>query len=159
MGNQFLSNIRDVNAIIHVVRSFEEDNIAHIEGSLNPKRDIEIIETELLIRDIDSLEKRTEKLQKTARLGDKNYKEELTVIDFIYPKMNNGELVYDIQLDAKQKNIRMLDLLTNKPTLYVLNVDENEISAEERNPSLQQLFDFAEKKGNTAIRLCGKLEA
>ena len=159
LGNQFLSNIRDVNAIIHVVRSFEEDNIAHIEGSLNPKRDIEIIETELLIRDIDSLEKRTEKLQKTARLGDKNYKEELTVIDFIYPKMNNGELVYDIQLDAKQKNIRMLDLLTNKPTLYVLNVDENEISAEERNPSLQQLFDFAEKKGNTAIRLCGKLEA
>ena len=103
LRNKFLSNIRDVNAIIHVVRSFEEDNITHIEGSLNPKRDIEIIETELLIRDIDSLEKCIEKLQKTARLGDKNSKEELTVIDFIYPKMNNGELVYDIQLDANQK--------------------------------------------------------
>ena len=101
-------------------------------------RDIETIETELLMRDITSVEKRIEKLQKTARLGDKNSKEDLAVIDFIYPKMNAGELVYDIRLDSNQKKyIRGLDLLTNKPTLYVINVDENKINTKERSLSLQ----------------------
>ena len=102
LGNRFLSHIRNVNAIIHVVRAFEEDNIAHVEGSLNPLRDIETIETELLIRDIKSVEKRIDKLQKTARLGDKDSNEELAVLDFIYPKMNEGKLVHDIILDANQ---------------------------------------------------------
>ena len=138
LGNQFLSHIRDVNAIIHVVRSFEEDNIAHVEGNLNPIRDIDTIETELLIRDIATVEIRIEKLQKTARLGDNNSKEELIVLDFIYLKMNGGKLVRDIQLDANQnKYIQILALLTNKPTLYVINVDENKINTKERSLSLQ----------------------
>ena len=146
LGNQFLSHIRDVNAIIHVVRSFEEDNIAHVEGNLNPIRDIE---TELLIMDIATVEIRIEKLQKTARLGDNNSKEELIVLDFIYLKMNGGKLVRDIQLDANQnKYIQILALLINKPTLYVINVDENEINTKEQSLSLQQLFDFVEKKGD-----------
>ncbi len=160
LGNRFLSHIRDVNAIIHVVRSFKEDNIAHVEGSLNPIRDIEIIETELLIRDIESVEKRIEKLQKTARLGDKYSKEELAVLDFIYPKMNEGKLVHDITLDDNQKiYVQILSLLTNKPILYILNVDENEISTEGKSFSFQQLLDFAETRDNAAIKLCGKLEA
>ena len=160
LGNQFLSQIRDVDAVIHVIRSFKENNVAHVEGNLSPVRDIEIIETELLIRDIATVEKRIEKLKKTANIGDKKSKEELKVLDIIYPQMNNAKLAHDIQLDSNQRKIiQPLFLLTNKPILYVANVDENEITAEKQNPELQKLIDFAEKRGNAAIRLCGKLEA
>ena len=160
LGNQFLSHIRDVDAILHVVRSFEENNITHVEGSLDPVRDIETIETELLIRDIASIDKRFEKLQKNARIGDKDAKKELLVLDIILPKMNEGILVHDIELTSDQRLlIRPLSLLTDKPTLYVANVGENEIMSEQRSVGLQKLFDFAEERGNAAIRLCGKLEA
>ena len=160
LGNQFLSHIRDVDAVLHVVRSFEENNITHVEGSLDPVRDIETIETELLIRDIASIDKRFEKLQKNARIGDKDAKKELLVLDIILPKMNEGILVYDIELTSDQRLlIRPLSLLTDKPTLYVANVDENEIMSEQRSVGLQKLFDFAEERGNAAIRLCRKLEA
>ena len=160
LGNQFLSHIRDVDAVLHVVRSFEENNITHVEGSLDPVRDIETIETELLIRDIASVDKRFEKLQKNARIGDKDAKKELLVLDIILPKMNEGILVHDIELTSDQRLlINPLSLLTNKPTLYVANVDENEIMSEKRSAGLQKLFDFAEERGNAAIRLCGKLEA
>ena len=160
LGNQFLSHIRDVDAVLHVVRSFEENNITHVEGSLDPVRDIETIETELLIRDIASVDKRFEKLQKNARIGDKDAKKELLVLDIILPKMNEGILVHDIELTSDQRLlIKPLSLLTDKPTLYVANVDENEIMSEQRSVGLQKLFDFAEERGNAAIRLCGKLEA
>ena len=160
LGNQFLSHIREVDAVIHVVRSFKEDNVTHVEGSLNPDRDVKIIETELLIRDINTVKKRIIKLKKTVGNGAKKEKEELKVLNIIYPKMNNGELVHDIQLDSIQiKLINSLFLLTNKPTLYVANVDEDEIAKEKRNPMLQKLFDLAEKRGNMVIRLCGRLEA
>ena len=160
LGNQFLSHIRDVDAVLHVVRSFEENNITHVEGSLDPVRDIETIETELLIRDIASVDKRFEKLQKNARIGDKDAKKELLVLDIILPKMNEGILVHDIELTSDQRLlIKPLSLLTDKPTLYVANVDENEIMSEQRSIGLQKLFDFAEERGNAAIRLCGKLEA
>ena len=160
LGNKFLSHIRDVDAIVHIVRAFEEENVTHVEGSLDPIRDIEIIETELLIRDIASVEKRMEKLQKTARIGDKESKKELAVLEIIFPQMNKGTLVHDIALEPNHyKRIRQRDLLTIKPTLYVANVDETEITADTRSATLQTLFDFAEKKQNAAIRLCGKLES
>ena len=159
LGNHFLSHIRDVDAVIHVVRSFKEDNVTHVEGSLNPIRDVKIIETELLIRDIFTVKKRIIKLKKTVGIGDKNSKEELKVLNSIYTQMNDGELVHDIQLDYNQiKLINPLFLLTNKPTLYVANVDEDEIVKEKRNPLLQKLFDLAEKRGNVVIQLCGRLE-
>ena len=160
LGNQFLSHIRDVDAILHVVRSFEGNNISHVEESLDPVRDIETIETELLIRDITSIDKRFEKLQKNARIGDKDAKKELLVLDIILPKMNEGILAHDIELNYDQRIlIKPLSLLTDKPTLYVANVDENEIMSEQRSVGLQKLFDFSEERGNAAIRLCGKLEA
>ena len=139
LGNQFLSHIRDVDAIIHVIRSFKEENVTHVEGNLSPVRDIETIETELLMRDIATVKKRIEKLKKTARIGDKESKEELKVLDIIYPQMNNTKLVHDIQLDYnQQKIIQPLLLLTNKPILYVANVDENEITAKERSQELKK---------------------
>ena len=142
------------------MRSFEKDNIAHVEGNLNPIRDIEIIETELLIRDLNFLEKRIGKLHKIAMIRNKESKEELKILEIIYQKMNNGELLHDIFLDDIQtKYIHPLSLFTNKPTLYVANVDDYEITKEERSSGLQQLFDFFKKRDNFAIRLCGKLES
>jgi len=160
LGNQFLSHIRDVDAILHVVRCFEKNNITHVEESLDPVRDIETIETELLIRDISSIDKRFDKLQKNARIGDKDAKKELLVLDIILPKMNEGILVNDIELTSDQRLlVKPLSLLTDKPTLYVANVGENEIMSKQKNVILQKLFDFSEERGNATIQLCGKLEA
>ena len=93
-------------------------------------------------------------------MGDKDAKKELLVIDIVFPKMNEGILVHDIELTSDQRLlIKPLSLLTDKPTLYVANVDENEIISEKRSAGLQKVFDFAEERGNAAIRLCGKLEA
>ena len=160
LGNQFLSHIRDVDAIIHVVRSFNEDNITHVEGSLNPLRDIETIETELLIRDIASVEKRLGKSTKSARAGDKESIKEVEVLNHILPKMNNNILVHDIDISSDDRNlIKPLSLLTDKPTLYLVNIDENEISLNNENQDLKNLSDFAKKRGNSTIQLCGKIEA
>jgi len=149
-----------VHAIVHVLRAFEEDNITHVEGNTDPIRDVEIIETELLIRDITSVDKRLDKVQKTARSGDKEAKEELGVLEAISPGMNEGILVRDIQLDSAQRKIlKRLNLLTAKPALYVANVDEQEIMSSKRSPQVQKVVDFAALKNNSAIRLCGKLEA
>ena len=160
LGNQFLSHIRDVDAIIHVVRSFNEDNITHVEGSLDPLRDIETIETELLIRDITSVEKRLVKATKSARTGDKDYIKEVEVLNSILPKMNNDTLVHDIKLSSDERLlIRPLSLLTDKPTLYLVNIDENEIDTNNINNDLQKLMEFAKKRGNSTIQLCGKVES
>ncbi len=160
LGNQFLSHIRDVDAMIHVVRLFEDENVSHVEGTLDPIRDIEIVETELILRDIASVDKRIEKLTKTARIGDKESKIDLDVLKIILPRMNDGIMVHDIKLEKDQlRRIRQMALLTSKPTLYVANVDEDEILAENRGENIQKLFVFAEKRDNAAIRLCGNLEA
>jgi GTP-binding protein YchF len=160
LGNQFLSHIRDVDAVIHVVRLFEDNNVSHVEGSLDPIRDIEIVETELLLRDISSVEKRMAKLKKTVRIGDKESSMDLAVLEFILPQMNEGVMVHDIVLENNQrKRINQMALLSAKPVLYIANVDEDEILAGKRSENIQQLFDFAEKRYNVAIRLCGNLEA
>jgi len=160
LGNQFLSHIRDVDAVIHVVRLFEDENVSHVEGSLDPIRDIEIVETELLLRDIASVDKRMEKLIKTSRIGDKESNIDLAVMEIILPKMNDGIMVHDIKLEKDQRRrIYQMALLTAKPTLYVANVDEDEILTENRGENILKLSTFAEKRGNAAIRLCGNLEA
>ncbi len=98
LGNQFLSHIRDVDAVIHVVRLFEDENVSHVEGRLDPIRDIEIVETELLLRDIALVDKRMEKLIKTTRI-EKESKIDLSVLEIILPKMNDGIMVHDIKLE------------------------------------------------------------
>ena len=159
LGNQFLSHIRNVDAIIQVVRCFEDDNITHVEGSIDPLRDIEIIETELLIRDINSIEKRLQKSLKKAKSGDKESKMEIAVLEKILPLMNNGMLAKNIQLEKEHRDlIKPLSLLTMKPVLYVTNVDEQEIASEERGDFAQKVFEMAEAQNNKAIRLCGYIE-
>ncbi len=159
LGNQFLSHIRNVDAIVHVVRCFEDDNITHVEGSINPVRDIEVIETELLLRDIESIEKRIPKVQKTARSGDKSSIAELNVLEIIQEEMNNGTMVRNIQLDETQRErLNSLHLITDKPTLYVANVDENEITADNPNQLVEDVFALAKSEDNSAIQLCGNIE-
>ena len=159
LGNQFLSHIRNVDAIIQVVRCFEDDNITHVEGSIDPLRDIEVIETELLIRDIDSVEKRMQKSSKKAKSGDKEAKAEMDILEKILPLMNDGMLARNIELEKVHRDlIKPLSLLTMKPVLYVTNVDEQEIASDDRSTFAQQVFDMAEAQNNKAIRLCGYIE-
>ncbi len=159
LGNQFLGQIRQASAIIHVVRCFEDNNVTHVEGSVDPVRDAELIETELLLADIESLEKRQYRAEKAARSGDKKAKKEYNFITRLMAHCNNGHRARTIQTSVDEaKILRTLHLLTSKPILYVANVDETEITHDQRGNLEQQLVDFAEKEGNLAIRLCGKLE-
>lgn len=159
LGNQFLANIRQVNALIHVVRCFENDDITHVEGSIDPVRDAEIIETELLLKDLESIEKRIYRLGKEVRTGSKEAKSELDILEKIQVGIDDGQLIRSQGLSVKELAlIDHLSLLTTKKILYVANVDEAEIVSEKRGSIPQALFDLAEAEGNLAIRLCGKLE-
>ena len=129
LGNKFLSNIREVDAIAHVVRCFEDKNVTHVEEDINPLRDIEIIETELILSDLESLEKQKQNLQKKIRGGEKDSKELLNLIEKIYPSLSDGIPIRKINsLSSDEvKAISYFHLLSSKPSLYVCNVSEEEI--------------------------------
>ena len=159
LGNQFLGQIKQVGAIIHVVRCFEEKDIVHVEGNIDPVRDAELIETELLLADIATLERRLEKINKAVKSGDKNAVRKVAVLKGLLEHLNEGHRARTFKADRDDiPFIRSLFLMSRKPILYVANVDEHEIQKDERNDHVQSLFDFAQKEGNLAIRLCGKLE-
>jgi len=159
LGNQFLGQIRQVAAIIHVVRCFEDKNVTHVEGDVDPVRDAELIETELLLADIETLEKRLFKTEKATRSGGKEAKKEFDFLSRLLAHCNDGHRARTIQTNEDEAIIlRTLHLLTSKPILYVANVDETEITHDQRGGLEQELVDFAEKESNLAIRLCGKLE-
>ena len=124
LGNKFLSNIRNVDAIIHVVRCYENENVTHVEGSVNPQRDIEIIETELILKDIETITKRIEKIKREVKAGRKL--EENQILETLLNHLNKGNNLN--KLDLKNELVKELNLLTNKPILFVINIDENAIS-------------------------------
>ena len=159
LGNHFLGQIRQVEAIIHVVRCFNDQNITHVEGSLDLVRDAELIETELLMRDLETIERRIEKAAKEAKSGDKQHKIELDLLTRLSEHCNAGKMARILDCTPKEVLIiQPLHLLTQKRTLYVVNVDENEIASTQRSEQTQALFNFAERDNNIAIRLCGILE-
>ena len=159
LGNKFLGQIKQVGAIIHVIRCFDDSNIVHIEGSVNPVRDAELIETELLLADIATLDRRLIKIAKAARGGDKSAVQKIKVLEQLLEHLNNGRRARTFPVETDDLSfVRSLFLMSRKPILYVANVDEQEIQNIDRNKHVQALFDFAEKEGNIAIRLCGKLE-
>jgi len=128
LGNQFLANIREVNAILHVVRCFENDNIIHVDGKVDPVQDKEIIDTELLLKDIDTLNKRVEKLKKNAKSGDKEATRQLENGKYILAQMEEGQAARTLSLSKDQQELlNAMMLLTAKPVLYVCNVDENSV--------------------------------
>ncbi len=130
LGNQFLSHIREVDAIVQVVRCFENDDIHHVSGSMDPLRDIEVINTELVLADLASLEKRKDKLAKNARSGDKQAKADLALLEKILPQLNEGRPASVLELSPEEKHLlKGFFLLSAKPTLFACNVQEGDLAA------------------------------
>ena len=159
LGNQFLGQIRQVNTIIHVVRCFKDDKITHVSGSVNPINDVEIIETELLLSDIQTLEKQLHKSEKLARSGDKTDQIKYSLIQSLLDHCNKGKKVKTFNTNNEEREIvRNLNLLTNKPILYVANVGEGDIINNESSDLSNKLSEYAKDENNLSIRLCSKLE-
>jgi|TARA_B100000959_G_scaffold103705_1_gene109334 hypothetical protein len=159
LGNQFLGQIRQTSAILHIVRCFEDKNITHVDGSVDPVRDAETIETELLLADISTLEKRKHKIEKLARSGDKDSKRTLGIIEYLLEQCSNGVFSRRIIVDKEDRQFKeSLQLLTEKPVLYIANVDEKEITKESNSEHVNALKQFASNQNNMVIRLCGALE-
>ena len=158
LGNKFLSQIRNVDAIIHVVRCFDDENITHVEGKVDPLNDIELIETELLLADLETLEKSEKRLFKLAK-NNKNAKFEHDIVFRLKKHCEDGNLAKEFNSNsAESQFIKSLFLLTNKPFLYVANVDENTLLNKDQNLYLNKLAEHVTKKSDGYIKLCGKIE-
>ena len=158
LGNKFLANIREVDAIAHVVRCFEDENITHVEGNIDPLRDAELIETELLLADLETLEKSVYRLNKLAK-KEKKAQKELNIVLKLKAHCDEGKMARTFNAEEEEfEIIKSLFLLTRKPILYVANVDENEILKSNTNLHVKALYDLAKRENNKAIRLCGKIE-
>ncbi|MDD2501816.1 MAG: redox-regulated ATPase YchF, partial [Geobacter sp.] len=158
LGNQFLGHIRSVDAVVHVVRCFDDDNVVHVAGKVSPADDIEIINTELALSDLDSLEKKLLRSEKLARSGDKKAKEEVALYERIKALLEQGKKVRDCAENEDERIwLRDLHLLTAKPVLYVANVAEDDL--EGKHPFVAQVREIAATEGAGVVVICGKIEA
>lgn len=157
LGNQFLANIRETDAIAHVVRCFDDENIVHVAGKVDPASDIEIINTELALADLETVEKQVQKAQKQAKGGDKDAKALLAVAEKLLPTLNEGLPVRSVEFtDDEYQVVKTLHLLTIKPTLYIANVAEDGF---ENNPWLTTVETIATKEGAQVVPICNKIES
>lgn len=160
LGNQFLANIRETHAVIQVVRCFEDENIVHVEGSVDPIRDIETIQIELALADLGSIEKRKDKATRSAKSGDKDAKRELEIIEKIQPVLEEGKPVRAADLtDDEREIVKRWFLLTSKPTIYAANVDEATLANPASNPHVQKVMEYAANENADVVPICAKLEA
>jgi GTP-binding protein YchF len=158
LGNQFLATIREVDAVAHVVRCFEDSDITHVEGKIAPLADIETIETELMLADLDSLEKRVDNLTKKAKGNDKEAKEMLDLVERSLKLLRDGKPARALERkDDEERTFRLLGLLTSKPVLYVCNVEES--AAGTGNAFSAQVADYARKEGAQAVAISAKIES
>lgn len=143
LGNKFLTHIREVDAIVQVVRCFEDADIHHVSGSVDPVRDIEIINTELVIADLDNVKKRREKLAKDVKRGDKSAVAEDSVLAKFEPVLDSGKLALTVQLTPEEKIVaKSFFLLTDKPTIFACNVKENDLAQGDKNPFVQKVQEY-----------------
>jgi GTP-binding protein YchF len=157
LGNKFLANIRETDAIAHVVRCFEDGNVIHVAGKVDPLADIETINTELALADMETVEKTLQREQKKAKSGDKDAIALSAVLDKIFKWLNQGNPVRTLGLDADELHIiKPLCLITVKPVMYIANVDETGF---ENNPLLDQLNELGKKEGSPVVSICAKIEA
>jgi ribosome-binding ATPase len=160
LGNQFLANIRETDAVIQVVRCFEDENIVHVEGSVDPVRDIETIQIELALADLASCEKRRDKAMRAAKSGDKEAKRELEILDKIQPVLEEGRPARAADLtDDDRAIVKNWFLLSTKPTIYAANVDEDSLADPDSNPHVQTVKEHAEVEKADVVVICAKLEA
>ena len=158
LGNQFLANIREVDAIAHVVRCFEDDDVTHVEGKIDPIADIETVETELMLADLDSLEKRVDALEKKAKGGDKESKEALDLVNRCLVLLRDGEPARLVERRPEEaRAFAMLGLLTSKPVLYVCNVEE--AAAATGNEYSRAVEKRAAEEGAAAVTISAKIES
>jgi len=160
LGNQFLANIRETDTVVQVVRCFEDENIVHVEGKVDPLRDIETIQIELALADLATVERRREKAQKNLKGGDKVARQELEVLDKIWPALEAGRSARTVALTADEHAVaRNFFLLTTKPTIYAANVDESVLADVDNNPMVQAVREVAEKEAAECVVICAQLEA
>lgn len=158
LGNQFLGHIRQVDAIAHIVRCFEDDNVVHVDGTVDPLRDIEVIQTELNLSDLDTVEKRINRTEKQAKSGDKKMQEELALLLKVRACLNSGKPARLADLDAEERRaLRDLHLITSRPVLYVANVSEDDL--EGNHPFVAIVRQQAAAEGAESVVICGKIEA
>src|SRR3954468_22844461 len=144
LGNKFLSHIREVDAIVQVVRCFEDENIHHVAGSIDPVRDIETISTELAVADLENVQKRIEKLAKDAKRGDKAAVAETEVLKKIEPHLNQGKPAITLELTPEDKAVsRGFYLMTDKPTIFAANVKEGDLATADTNPHVLKVREYA----------------
>ena len=160
LGNKFLSNIRTTDAIVHVVRCFEDSNVTHVEGSTDPLRDIDIINLELVMADIEMVERRIDKAQKAMKGGDKKFAREVELFTGLLQHLNEGKLARTFTDDKEDLAIiATSDLLTLKKTIYVANLAENEVNDPESNRHYMAVKALADAEGSQLLPICAKLEA
>ena len=158
LGNQFLSNIRETDAICYVLRCFDDDDITHVDGKIDPLADMETVQTELMLADMESLERRRPALEKKMRQGDKDAKQSLRLVDIALKVLHNGQPARMAEIeDDDKKAWRMLQLLTAKPVLYVANVDED--SAATGNAYSQKVEAHAKNEGAEAVIISAQIES
>ena len=157
LGNQFLANIRECDAIAHVLRCFEDDDITHVEGRVDPVEDAEVIETELMLADLESIEKRIQNLTRKVRGGDKEAVQQLRLLEAAQTALENGKPARTVEVDEDDaKAWRLLQLLTTKPVLYVCNVEED--SAGEGNSQTARVAEMAAAQGNSHVVISARIE-
>jgi ribosome-binding ATPase len=160
LGNQFLANIRETDTVVQVVRCFEDESVIHVEGKVDPRRDIETIQIELALADLATAERRREKAQKNLKGGDKVARAELNVLDKIQPALEAGRAARTVSLTTDEHAVaRSFFLLTMKPTIYAANVDETTLAAHDGNPMIEEVRQIAEAEAAESVVICAQLEA
>ena len=159
LGNKFLGQIRETSAIIHVVRCFDDSGIVHVNGSVDPVRDAEIIETELLLSDLDSLERKFDKTKRLAKNGDKKLKFEADLLEKLINHCGEGFWANSLEYNAEEVEVlKTFHLLTNKPILYVANISEEDIANDNTNKNLEALINYASSKYSSVVKVCASIE-
>lgn len=158
LGNKFLGHIREVEAIVHVVRCFEDSNIVHVDGKIDPLNDIETINLELIFADLELLDRRIQKTQKNLK-GDKSLQKELDILNKVHGFLETGKSARAMDLDEDEAAfVKSLDLLSYKPVIYAANVSEDEAAGSEENEMVKQVRGFAATEGSDVIVICARLE-
>jgi len=158
LGNKFLSHIREVDSVVQVVRCFENSNIVHVDGSIDPIRDIETINLELIFADLETIEKRLERAKKLLK-ADKRYQFEIDTLEKVKVTLEEGRCARTLEYSDEEKDVlRESFLLTMKPTLYVANVSENELENPQDNENVKRVIEYAKQEGADVIPLCVKIE-
>jgi GTP-binding protein YchF len=160
LGNKFLAHIREVDALVHVVRCFEDSDVVHVEGQVDPRRDIEIIQLELILADLESVEKKLEKSAKLLKSGDKKAVAEVELLNRLKETFDKGQEASTLSFTEEEKDVlKYMPLLTLKPVVYAANVSEEEAAQSADNPNVKIVRDIAAAEGSQVVVVCAKIEA